>query len=166
MAVTLTKETGAVVTGANTYVNENDFDNYCDGRGLSYSAYTPDQKEEAILRGMDYIENLEWKGTKQDEDNPLQWPRDNVEDRDGNVVDDDVVPTGIMNASCRAAYEELIDTGTLLTNLTRDDLVKRETIGPITTEFFEFANTKTVFQTIHAHCREYLVSGGKTLLRV
>lgn len=166
MAVNLVKETGSGVSGANTYVNQTDFETYCDGRGLSYSAYTDDQKEEAILRGMDFVEALPWKGTKADEANALRWPRSSVEDADGNAVDSDEVPTGVFNAACRAAYEEVVTSGTLLANLTRDDLVKSEKVGPISTEYFEYAAKQTLFQAILAHCEEYLTTGAnRSLMR-
>jgi hypothetical protein len=134
---------------------------------LSYSAYSDDQKEQAILRAMDYLEALPWKGAKEDEDNALEWPRSGVVDHNGYSIDSDEIPAGIINGVCRAAYEEMVDIGCLNEKLERDDVVKRETIGPITTEYFAIGSPKSPeYKILHAHIQGYLkTASGSGLLR-
>lgn len=161
---TITVETGSGVTGANSYVSLATFTDFCLNLGLTTSAggEMEDEDEEALqkalLRGMAYIESLEWKGSKADEDYALEWPRDGVEDRNGYALDNDEIPKQLKNAVCRAAYEEYIDSGCLQKNLERGDLVKMEKIDVLQFEYDTYAPKTTVFQAIDGYVKGLIES--------
>jgi hypothetical protein len=63
------------------------------------------------------------------------WPRTGAK-AFGAVIDDDLVPIGIINASYAAAYYEATSPGGLSVIATDAGTVKREKVGPIETEYF------------------------------
>lgn len=164
MAITLTVEDGSVVTGANTYVSLADATLFCSNLGLTAWALeaTEDQKA-AILRGMAFIESQSYVGIKEDQDNPLKWPRSSAYDEDGYAIDEDEVPTAIVSGLCRAAYEELIESGCLLPNA--EGGTKREKIDVIETEYFQNpgGSSGTVFQSVLAYLRPFLSGSGTSV---
>ena len=151
-------ETGAVVTSANTYATVATVEGYCDDRLLTMTVGDPEgdavsgeataDKEAAILRAMTYIESLNYKGVKTDRDNPLKWPRNGVEDIDGAAVESDEIPQEVINALSQAFYEEMVDPGSLQPSIGRDDLVKKEKIDVLETEYFEHRSPATKQFTI------------------
>jgi len=150
----LTIEDGTVITGADSYITVAELEAYC----LERLLYMPDDtevgdqdeenKEAAILRAMSYIDSRNFKGVKTDRANPLIWPRDGVEDKDGYAVESDEIPTELTNALLRASYEEMYEPEILQPNVSRDDLVKREKIDVIETEYFEHRSPVTTQFTI------------------
>lgn len=100
----LVVETGAIVTGANTYVSLADFKAWADARGITYG--TDEVVTQQIYRAMDYIESLDFKGLKHTETQPLQWPRDMVY-IDGYSVDSDEIPNQLKLAVYEAIKVEI-----------------------------------------------------------
>ena len=94
--MTLVVETGALVSGANTYVSVANFKAWADDRNVTY---TDDDGviEHKIFRAMDYFETLHFLGLKADENQALQWPRDQVY-IDGYAVESDEIPAQVKNA--------------------------------------------------------------------
>ena len=159
-------EDGTVVTNANTYATADTVESYCSDRLLTMASgdtvegESTEDKEAAILRAMVFIESQDYKGVKTDRDNPLKWPRDGVEDLDGFAVESDEIPQEVINALCRAFYEEMIDPGVLQPNVGRDDLVKREKIDVIETEYFEHRSPVTTrFTVINDYLKGLIRSG-------
>lgn len=89
-------ETGALISGANSYVTVDNFIAWAEARGISF---TLDDSliEQNILRAMDYFESLHFLGLKADENQALQWPRDRVY-IDGYAVDSDEIPKEVKSA--------------------------------------------------------------------
>jgi len=88
-------EDGTVVPAANSYVSLDEFQSWADNRGIDYGTdYTLSQQ---IFRATDYFESLSFKGVKHTEDQPMQWPRDDVY-IDGYAVDSDEIPTEVKTA--------------------------------------------------------------------
>jgi len=161
MPITLTVEDGSVVTGANTYVSLADATLFCSNLGLTaWAAEATEDQKAAILRGMAFIESQSYVGVKEDQDNPLKWPRSGAYDEDGYAIDTDSIPTNIVDGLCRAAYEELIDSGSLLPNA--EGGIKREKIDVIDTEFFQNpgGSATTVFQSVLAYLKPFLSGSG------
>ena len=162
-------EDGTVVTGANTYATAETVDAYCDARlltmtvgdveGDAVSDEDPEAKDAAILRAMVYIESCNYKGVKTDRDNPLKWPRDGVDDIDGFAVDSDEIPQEVINALSQAFYEEMTEPGSLQPSIGRDDLVKKEKIDVIETEYFEHGSpARTQFTIVIDYLKGLLES--------
>jgi len=131
-------EDGTVVAGANSYVDIPYVDVYTNDLGLSWTGSATD-KERAIKRGMRYLEGLVWEGTKTNRDNPLEWPRYDVTDKNGYCIDSDVVPEVVKKALCEASVLELATPGILQPNMGSADgkEIKREKVDVLETEYFE-----------------------------
>jgi len=88
-------ENGTLVSGANSYVTIDEFQAWADARGIDYGTdYTISQQ---LFRAHDYFESLDFKGLKADENQAMQWPRDQVY-IDGYAVDADEIPKEVKLA--------------------------------------------------------------------
>jgi len=65
--------------------------------------------EGLLLRSMDALEGLSWKGRKSDSSYPLSWPRSSVVGCDGQSIDDSTVPPQLPLAQMWVAF--YIDAG-------------------------------------------------------
>lgn len=126
----LTIETGAGVTGATSYASAATLDAYALARGLTATG-TEAAKESALLRAMSWLEAKAWKGRKVKRDNPLEWPRREVVDRNGYDVQTDIVPAPVVNALCEAALRELASSGSLQPDQGRDSHLSAVKVGEI-----------------------------------
>lgn len=103
----LTVETGAGLAAADSYVSQADTDAYFSNLGnTEWSALTTTQREEAIRRGVAWIDNefrLRWKGKRASRTQALDWPREEVEDESGLSIADDEIPRELKHASYEAA---------------------------------------------------------------
>lgn len=134
---TLIVEDGSGVANANTYVDVDYCNTYC--KDLNYSSWAETAntaKAEAILRAMNFIESLNWKGYKAEQDNSLEWPRKEVEDRNGYYIDDDVIPINLKKAVAEAAYKELTP-GTLQPDLDGASNIQTMKAGSLAITYFE-----------------------------
>jgi hypothetical protein len=121
MAVSLTVETGAGITGANTYISLANADTYADAR-VAVSAWgsaTDDEKNRALVQAARVLDRyVNWIGWKTDDDNVMQWPRAGIYyDGYGNYyaswdidladsvysIDDDEIPQELKDAQCELA---------------------------------------------------------------
>lgn len=152
-------ETGAVVANANSYVSVADAAAFHTARGNATWTGTDAVKEAAILRAMDYVEGMPWKGQKTAYANPLQWPRLNVVDRNGQDVPADSVPQGVVYALCAAALVELVTPGALAPALARGGMVKRKKVDVIETEFMDGAPSSTTYPAIMAPLKGLVGAG-------
>ena len=142
----LTVEDGTVVSGAEAYDTIANVSTYAGNIGdATWDALATDAlREEAARRATRYMEakwRLRWKGNKTVETQVLSWPRYNVTDEDGFVVDSDIVPQGVKEAFAEAC----ILTGAS-TDLEPDiaKLTKRVQAGSVEVEYFPGANPHTV----------------------
>ena len=119
-------ETGALVTGANSYVTVDNFIAWAEARGITF---TLDDSliEQNILRAMDYFESLHFLGLKSDENQALQWPRDQVY-IDGYSVESDEIPVQVKNALYELVKIEFDGDSHMAT---QDRQVTSEKIGDI-----------------------------------
>ncbi len=65
----------------------------------------------------------------------LQWPRTGAVDRMGDQVPEDVVPAAIEQATYEAAAREQATPGSLNPDFVPSQVVQREKVGPLETEF-------------------------------
>lgn len=122
------------------------FKAWADDRGYSYpvGSGADAQIDAARLKGTDYLEGAyrtRWKGRKTDSTQDRAWPRKNVRDEDGILLDDDVIPTRVIHASYEAT-RRILDGEDMAPDLPRGGAVKREMVraGPVSTET-EYADT-------------------------
>jgi hypothetical protein len=179
MTITITVETGAVVSGANSYVSLANFKTHCDDRGRVYTAVYGDEVIKAALVKMaDYLDDLPYRGFKTDRSNPMAWPRYGsdagegnyiniltqpetywvgVLDRDGYWIGISEVPAEVINAQCEGAW--LILTGKdMEPNLDRGGQVKREKYDVVEFEYFSGASPTTEFKAVANRLRGLLRS--------
>lgn len=108
-------EDGTIVTGANSYVSRADAITWAALRGLTLPDTTA--TDVGLIKAMDLIESFRdrFQGSKTDEDQPLQWPREDVW-IDGFEIGEDVIPQALIDAQVQLAYEaqstDLQPTGT------------------------------------------------------
>jgi|AntAceMinimDraft_11_1070367.scaffolds.fasta_scaffold14574_4 hypothetical protein len=95
----LTVETGASIANADSYVSLVDAQAYVDARGYSVTL-----TEGLLLRAMDTLSGVSFKGAKTASTNALAWPRYGVYDAEALLVLPTVIPDGIVNAQIWLAY--------------------------------------------------------------
>jgi hypothetical protein len=100
----LVVEDGTLVSGADSYVTLAEFKVWADKRGVTYG--TDSAVTQQIYRAMDYIESLNFIGEKSDENQALQWPRDQVV-IDGYYIDSDEMPNELKVAVYESIKAEL-----------------------------------------------------------
>ncbi len=103
--MTITVETGAIVTGANSYVSLDDAWDYARARGVTLPV-DDGEAEAVILKAMDYLESFDgrFKGDRVERDQALSWPRDGVE-IEGWEWGSDEIPRQVLNAQLALIIE-------------------------------------------------------------
>lgn len=113
---------------ANSYASEADLMAFATLRDIEL----PESLPSLLIKAMDYLDGLDWVGSKADPRQPLAWPRVNV------VIDDhdfpsDEVPRQVITAQCMLAVEAI--DGDLLASV-REAAVKTERVeGAVTTTY-------------------------------
>ncbi|WP_213732284.1 DnaT-like ssDNA-binding protein [Citrobacter europaeus] len=110
---------------ANSYATEVDLTAFSALRGIDL----PDSLVPLLIKAMDYLEGLDWVGSKADSRQPLAWPRVNVV-LDEHDFPSDEVPRQVITAQCMLAVEAI--DGDLLSSV-REAAVKTERVeGAVT----------------------------------
>lgn len=96
-------ENGTGLTDSNSYVSVVFADDYFSARGVSgWVALTTEKKEQALIRATDFIDNVfQWCGKKATVEQALRFPRVNIKDYEGNVIEG--IPTCLKQAVCDVA---------------------------------------------------------------
>ncbi len=174
MTITITVETGAGITGANSFVSLADFQAYHAARGNVLTSYTDEQQKAALVKAGDYLNGLAWRGRKTAQANPMCWPRcedqiyaevgfQNITttvgiiDQDGFTISTASVPTQVINAQCEAAFLNL-GGETLQPTLKRGGQVKRKKVDVIETEYFAGASPTSRYLVVDALLKGLLKS--------
>ena len=112
--VTLIKEDGFCVTGANSYASAADATDYHAGhlyRSAWVNASATDRDRALVMATRLLDANLDFLGLKKTAGQKLAWPRIEVPDLelgDGCFVPINTVPPGVVKATCEMAREFLI----------------------------------------------------------
>lgn len=134
---------GAV--NADSYVSVMDADAYFSARGVTAWIGSEADREAALRRATDYLENTyrgRWVGTRTTRDQALAWPRIDgsghaqlLEDADGFDLPDNVVPKNIQCATAEVALL-LLQGVNLQPRLVRGGAIKRSRVkaGPVEKE--------------------------------
>ncbi len=116
-------EDGRGLADANSYVSVSYADLYARNRNwdtwLSQSRYV---RSAAVIKATDYVDSLfQWKGSRKFRDQSLSFPRVNIMDSDGFLLDGEI-PERLRRAVCEAAFQ-VVDQYTLF--------LKRDADGPL-----------------------------------
>lgn len=156
-------EDGTGKSDAETLISVADADAYFAARGNTiWAAIATDAEKEQLLRkASDYILGTygpRWAGIRLLSTQALDWPRVGVV-ADGWLVNSDEVPNLVANASAELALQA--NSGDLLVNT--EQSVKREKIGPLETEFNDFAVSETKYTQIDRILAPFFGSNGLTV---
>lgn len=103
-------EDGTIVAGATSYITRAQADSYHDDRGNSAWADASDKDQEAaLIRATDYLDReFRYIGDETDANNQtLRWPRANACRPNGVVIENDEIPTEIIEATAELALSAL-----------------------------------------------------------
>ena len=141
-----------VTVGTDSYVTEAELTAYATARGETLTAY----ESVLLIKAMDYLESLAYKGEKTSSAQALSWPRDRVY-VDGYLLPSTTVPQIIKDAQMAVALS--IDGGTdPLSDVS--PAVKRERADVVEIEYQDGASPVAVSRRIIASLRKVLDSGG------
>lgn len=160
-------EDGTMPEGANAFVSVAEADAYLSARGLGWplpeSDVTPDAnlaaKEAAIVRASDYLNTLAWRGAKADWNWPMSWPRKgaNIPGSVDEFIPEDVVPTQVKRA-CMELAVLFYGGEDLLAAQERGGRIASETVGPISTSYFDDASSETFYPAVAGLIGDFLTA--------
>lgn len=137
MAVEIIVEDGTIVADANAYIDVAYATQYALNRGVVLPAAS-DEVAAMIIQATDFLESkaCEYAGHKTDPAQSLEWPR-----TDAYILGNEDTPFGPNSIPknlkmAQAALVIAVSQGiVLLPNVTPQDFVIEETVGPITTKY-------------------------------
>lgn len=128
-------ETGAGVTGAQSYISVADADAYHAARSNTLWTGTDSVKESYLLKAATYLDGhyrKRWKGHQVSEDaQAMEWPRYDVKP----YMSSTVIPQRLKDAQCELALRAL--SGSLTVD--GESNIKREKVDILETEYFSGA---------------------------
>lgn len=140
-----------VTVDVDSYVTEAELLAYATARGITLVA----NQTVLLIKAMDYLESLNYKGARLSSVQVLSWPRDGVY-IDGYELDSDDVPQQVKNAQMATAIS--IDSGVdPLSDL--QPSVKREKADVVEIEYQAGASPVTLSRSISAALRPLLANG-------
>lgn len=122
---------------ANSYVDADDADAFF-ADALDASAWTdagsvsPSRQEPALIAAALRLNQEAYRGTKTDADQALAFPRDSIEDEDGNEIGNAVIPERVKRAQMKLALAMLRTTDFLQD--TGLEGFRRASVGPLSVE--------------------------------
>lgn len=142
MPTSLIPETGAVVSGANCFVDLTAADSYFALRAnATWAAATTAAKEAAIIRGADFLcQAYRFKGARYQQAQALCWPRIGASDADGRAIAFNAIPQALKEANCEAALRSL--AGDLAPDENKE-VVRKSIAGAVDTTFRAGSPSKT-----------------------
>ena len=147
--MSLIVETGTKVTNANTYITLDEYKAWLSSRG--HDAPADDSAGEIeILKAMDYLQELNWAGSRVSREQPLEFPRYDLYHKDSsyNVLSDEI-PKDLKDAQIEIAYRmrEGFDPAEQV-----DRNISREQVDSLS---ISYANGSSDAVTIHNIPRAY-----------
>lgn len=160
-------EDGTIVTGAESYATVAFADAYFASRGVAAWAAiaSTELKEIALRKATDYMTAVYrdmWAGSRVNEVQELDWPRENVYRDRYVLVLNTVVPVEVQRACCEFALRTT--TGDLITDQVAS--VLREKVGPIEVEYAGGQSTQVSFAYVNNMLAPYLNGGGANQRRL
>lgn len=135
MAINIVVEDGTGKDNANSYVSVSEFIDYAAQTGVDLE--DDDSTAILLIKAMRYLETKTFKGKRTTLLQALNWPRKDAYiycEEPEILFADNSIPANIKKAEMELAL--LVESGVdLMPTITASDLVVREVIGPITTEY-------------------------------
>lgn len=130
--MSFTVEDGTGLSDANSYASVADGDAYFLDRGapVSWSGATTAERETALIFSTQFIDAEyvnRWKGARTNETQALAWPRAGVTDDDDFTIDDDALPTKLLEATYEGALKS-VGGEDLIPDLTDDGTLERKRV--------------------------------------
>ena len=167
MAIEFVVEDGTGLATATSYATTAAFQQYWENRGIDMSTQTTPDMQAWLNVATSYIDlNYRFFGAKTTPDTQaLEWPRENVLDRDGNEIDDDVLPTDVTNATIELA-KIVKDKGVAVSLYSDDsDRVESQRLGPASVTYKKGVRMMLYKSTIR-YPKPYLAGGSLLVHRV
>ena len=125
-------EDGTVVANAESYLSVSAADTYFTAHGAPATWTGATAVKEAALRMatqyLDAIYGGRWKGDRFDDDQELDWPRENVE-IDGVEVEETPLPRALREACAELAHRHLTETGGLFPDVEDTGVLTSEAVS-------------------------------------
>ena len=153
--MSLTVETGSIVSGANSYISVADYETWIDARNVAHANHGDSAAVEAnILRSMDFFEALSFKGFKKTQAQPLQFPRYSLV-IDGYVQESDSIPAEVKNALYELTYADERGYGPydVVARATKSERIE----GAIAVEYMDNASSDVIVPSIWACLRKLVL---------
>lgn len=160
--MTLVIEDGSGKSDSQSYVSVADVQAY----GLAYNISSTHVTDAVVLTAMRYLEGNyyeRWIGIKKTETQALSWPRAWATRRDGYTQGESVIPKEVKDAVCALALRATPGVN-LSPDITRDDSVMEEEVGPIRVRYFNSAPTVAIYRDVELILRPVIAmnsNGGK-----
>lgn len=138
MSISLIVEDGSIVTGANSYIDLASLQLFAEYRGETLSL-DDEVNKSCIIKAMDYIETLKFKGVAVSETQPLKFPRSLVY-INGVERPSDEIHQLLKNAVCSYAIA-ILNGNYPQETYRKSELLKSKKIGPIEKEYFDVTMT-------------------------
>lgn len=154
-------ETGSIVAGAESYISVSDADTFHSNRAnTAWADAQTSEKEAALRKATDHIEaryGQRWQGAQVNPNvQPLSWPRVDVIVNDLEL-DNTSIPSAIKRACAEYALRAL--SGDLVADTERGGMVASESVGPISTSYFQGAPAGRQFPAIDRMLSPFLKAG-------
>lgn len=166
-------ETGAIVTGANSYVTIAQADTYHALAGLRAWLEADDlQKEHALVQATKELEARFrgfWLGSKRNDSatvayQKLAWPRTGVVDEDGIELDELLIPDVVKDAQCEIAALIVSGSSLLQREVTAESAsITSESVGPISVSYGKSGQLTSTFPLIERMLSGVCRTGGNTV---
>lgn len=148
-------ENGTMPPGANTFASVEDCNAWHGLRGLTVWPAPPGSgddpqlaaKEAALVRAADYLNGLGWTGRRAKGGRVMAWPRIGAVDGDGFEIDENTVPEPVNSACCYLAGE-VFGGADIQPILERGNRVQSESVGSLSTSYFDDAASRDVFSAL------------------
>jgi hypothetical protein len=135
MTIEIIIEDGTGIENANSYVTVEEATIYALNRGTVLSS-NADVISALLIKATDYIETFEYDfiGEKTNSIQSLSWPRIDAYVGETLAYSETQIPKLLKNAICQAVIAQVSNID-LLPNYSATEFVKKEVVGPITTEY-------------------------------
>lgn len=158
----LVVEDGTIVPGANSFATVQYADDYLTARGVSsFGAAQPTDQETALVRACDYLRDemlFQYRGQRVVYNQSLPWPRQGASMYRGPAIPNNVIPQGLIDAQCELCFKAL--TADLQPDIEHMGGIASETVGPITTSYFENTNPRVLITAIMGLIQPFLIGVG------
>ena len=161
-------ETGAGLSNSNSYASVAQADSYYADRGnAEWAALTTTEKQQALIKGTDFLEatyRSSWKGYRVTSTQALSWPRAEVV-ADTFPIPANIVPLPVVYACAELALRST--TAELLAD--QGQTVKREKVDVLEVEYQDYSDPTERYPAVNRILLPFLLSssgGGFAQVRV